>query len=75
MSKLGALLSLSIAASCLAALSLTTAAQAQVVYSNDFETNTAGFTSASTELLPTDSQPRAMGELISQLSASEKDFQ
>ncbi len=27
------------------------------------------------KLLPTDSQPRAMGELISQLSASEKDFQ
>jgi hypothetical protein len=27
------------------------------------------------KLLPTDSQPRAMGELISQLNASEKDFQ
>ncbi|MBC8139315.1 MAG: hypothetical protein H8F28_25855 [Fibrella sp.] len=55
MSKSSVLLSLA-AAGCLATLCYATAAHAQVVYSNDFETNTNGFTSASTSLQPTDGQ-------------------
>ncbi len=55
MFKSSVLISL-VAAGCVASLCCPTVAQAQVVYSNDFETNTNGFNTASTSLLPTDSQ-------------------
>lgn len=55
MLKSSVLLSL-VATSFLVTLCCATASHAQVVYSNDFETNTNGFSSGSTTLLPTDNQ-------------------